>query len=160
LTALACAATSEDGHLAQVNVARLRAPLDAPAMAGLGARIAELNRLAEASRGFVWRMCGADVTRDALRAFDGYLVPFDPDRIFYNLSVWESVEHLRAYVFGSAHAAMLRARHAWIEPLDLPHLALWWVPVGARPTVAASAERLRVLAARGPTPFAFGFEGR
>ncbi|MGH9661083.1 MAG: DUF3291 domain-containing protein, partial [Bryobacteraceae bacterium] len=42
-------------HLAQANMARMRAPLDDPRMAGFAAQIAGVNALAEASPGFVWR---------------------------------------------------------------------------------------------------------
>jgi Domain of unknown function (DUF3291) len=41
---------------AQVNVARMRAPLDDPVMAGFVARLAEINALADQSPGFVWRL--------------------------------------------------------------------------------------------------------
>jgi hypothetical protein len=42
-------------ELAQVNVARTRAPLDSPQMAGFVAAIDPVLRLAEQSDGFVWR---------------------------------------------------------------------------------------------------------
>ncbi len=42
--------------LAQVNVSRPRAALDSPLMGGFLAAIEPVNRLAEASPGFVWRL--------------------------------------------------------------------------------------------------------
>ena len=43
----------------------------------------------------------------------------------------------------------------WLAHFERPHLALWWVPVGHRPTVAESAIRLRSMHQNGPTPYAF-----
>lgn len=144
-------------HLAQVNIARMRGQPGAEVMAGLVARIDEMNQLADQNRGFVWRLPGSEATPDALRAFADYFVPFEPERLFYNLSVWESVEDLRHYAFGTAHAEMLRHKHEWIEHFDRAHLALWWVPVGHLPSIAESVERLRSVQEKGATPFAFTF---
>ena len=43
-------------HIAQVNIARMREPLDNPVMAGFVARLDEINALADGSPGFVWRL--------------------------------------------------------------------------------------------------------
>ncbi len=144
-------------HLAQVNIARMRGQPGTEVMAGLMSRIDEMNRLADRSLGFVWRLPGSEATPDALSVFADYFVPFEPERLFYNLSVWESVEDLRRYVFQSAHAEMLRDKNNWIEHIDHAHLALWWIPAGQLPTIAESAERLRSIHEKGPTEFAFNF---
>jgi hypothetical protein len=142
-------------HLAQVNIARTRHATGAAAMADFVARIDEMNRLAEGSKGFVWRMRGADVTPEMLRVFENYFVPFEPERFFYNLSVWESVEDLHRYVFHTTHVELFRGKHRWMETFDRAHLALWWIAAGHRPTVAESAERLRAVDEKGGTSFAF-----
>ena len=144
-------------HLAQVNIARMRGQPGTEVMAGLVSRIEEMNQLADRSKGFVWRLPGAEATLEALRVFADYFVPFEPERLFYNLSVWESVEDLRRYAFQSAHAEMLRDKKNWIEHFDHAHLALWWIPAGQLPTLAESAERLRSIQENGPTEFAFNF---
>ena len=43
-------------HIAQVNIARMKAPLEDPVMAGFVARLEEINALADRSPGFVWRL--------------------------------------------------------------------------------------------------------
>src|SRR5438876_11271225 len=43
-------------HLAQLNIGRVRAPLEDPIMQGFVDRLADLNALADASPGFVWRL--------------------------------------------------------------------------------------------------------
>jgi hypothetical protein len=142
---------TERVHLAQVNVARMREPLDAPRMAGFVARLDEINALADRSPGFVWRL-----QTDAGNATD--LRPFDDDRILLNMSVWETIEALRAYVYDSAHREVLRERHSWFERFEGVYAALWWVPAGHRPSAAEARERLASLADRGPTPYAFTFK--
>ena len=145
-------------HLAQMNIARMRGSPDEPVMAGMFARMEKMNQLAEQSAGFVWRWRGSDETPEALRIFEDYFVPFEPQHLFYNMSVWESVERLRHYVFRSEHAEMLRDKPSWIEDLDRAHLALWWIPAGHRPTVKESAERLRAVQEKGSTAYAFTFK--
>jgi heme-degrading monooxygenase HmoA len=137
-------------HLAQVNIARMKAPLDSPAMAGFVSRLDEINALADGSPGFVWRL-----QTDAGNAT--YLRPYDDERIIVNVSVWESVDALRAYVYHSRHIEVLRQRHEWFEKLEGMYLALWWVPAGHRPSVDEAKKRLAHLAEQGPTPFAFTF---
>ena len=138
-------------HLAQVNIGRMKAPLDDPSMLGFMSRLEELNALADRSDGFVWRLQG-----DAGNAT--YLRPFDDERIIFNMSVWKTVEQLRAYTYGPAHAELLRQRRDWFEKFDGVVLAMWWVPEGHIPTVEEAKERLAHLERHGPTPAAFTFK--
>lgn len=144
---------SSKAHLAQVNVARMKAPLESPTMASFVARLDEINALADRSPGFVWRL-----QTDAGNAT--YLRPYDDERILVNLSVWESAEALQDYVYRSAHAEVLRQRHEWFERFGGAQMALWWVPAGHRPSVDEAKQRLAVLAAKGATPLAFTFRER
>jgi hypothetical protein len=138
-------------HLAQVNIARMRGPLDSPVMADFSARIDEINTVADRSPGFVWRL--QDGAGNAT-----YLRPYDDDRILFNLSVWETLEALRAFVYRSAHAELFRGRNAWFEGLGRPGVALWWVPAGERPSVEEAKRRLALIEREGPTPAAFTFK--
>jgi hypothetical protein len=138
-------------HLAQFNVARLRRPLDDPASAGFAAGMDPMNDLADRSPGFVWRLAEAD-TGNATG-----IRPIAPD-VIITLSVWESLEALRAYTYQSGHLDYLRRRREWFLPNALPAaLVLWWVPVGRLPTVDEALQRLDLLGAGGPTPEAFTF---
>ncbi len=71
------------------------------------------------------------------------------------MSVWESVEALRDYVYRSAHADVLRRRQEWFERMHDAFVALWWIDAGTLPTIDDARERLAALRADGPTPFAF-----
>ena len=137
-------------QLATLNVGRLLAPLDSPAIAGFVAQLEPINRLADASPGFVWRLMTDAGDATSIR-------PFDDDLILVNLAVWESLESLRAFVYSSDHVEVLGERRAWFERMASPHLVLWWVEPGHIPTVAEAVDRLERLRRDGPTPAAFTF---
>jgi hypothetical protein len=137
-------------HIAQVNIGRVKAPLEDPRMAGFVARLAEINALAERSAGFIWRLQTPE--GDAT-----YLRPYDDDRILINMSVWGSVESVRTYVYQTAHAELLRQRQQWFEPFTGASLAMWWVPVGHIPGMGEARKRLEHIEKFGPTQFAFTF---
>jgi|ERR1043166_3477273 len=138
-------------HLAQMNVARMKAPLDSALMASFVARVDELNALADGSPGFVWR----------LKSEDGgaaLSLPFDDPMLLVNFSVWESVETLKDYAYKSAHVEMYRRRHEWFEHFDGAYSVLWWIPAGHIPTIEEAKARLAYLQTHGPSPYAFGFK--
>ena len=137
-------------HLAQVNIGRLRAPIDDPRMEGFRSQLDPINALADRTPGFVWRLQTEDGNATAVR-------PFADDRIAINMSVWESLEALQRFVYASGHVTPLRGRKHWFEPIDGPILALWWIPAGHIPSVAEAQERLEYLEAHGPSAHAFTF---
>lgn len=138
-------------HLAQVNIARMKAALEDPVMAGFVARLGEINALADRSPGFVWRLQNAAGNAT-------YLRPYEDNRILFNLSVWESVEQLKDYVYRTAHAELLRGRREWFEQFDGIFVALWWVPIGHIPSVDEAKKRLAHLEQHGPSQVAFTFK--
>jgi hypothetical protein len=149
-------------HLAQLNVARPVAPLDDPRMAGFMAGLKELNALADRAPGFVWRLvddAGEDSTGLRLAEPSNPADAGDPGLgVMVNMSVWESVEALREYVYRSGHLEALRRRREWFRHTALgAYQVLWWVPAGHRPTLDEAAVRLARLASEGPTPTAFTF---
>ena len=137
-------------QLAQVNIGRVRAPLDDPSMEGFRTQLDPINALADRTPGFVWRLQTEDGNAMAIR-------PFDDERMAINMSVWESLEALQQFVYQSGHIAPLRDRKQWFEPMDGPILALWWVPAGHIPTVAEATARLEHLRVHGPSVHAFTF---
>ena len=137
-------------QLAQVNIARMRAPLASDVMSGFRTQLERINALADASAGFVWRLQSDEGDATAIRAFDDPL-------LLVNMSVWESLEALHGYVYRSDHVALLRQRRAWFEPLAAPSLCLWWIEAGREPSLDEAKQKLELLAARGPSPAAFTF---
>ena len=142
--------TEDTFQLAQVNIGRARGETTDPVMAEFVARLAEVNALADASPGFVWRLQTEDGDATAVR-------PYADTRILVNLSVWTDLTALRAYVYRSAHSAVMRRRREWFERFESVYVALWWVPIGHRPSVAEAVECLAHLEQHGPTAFAFSF---
>ncbi|HUR79744.1 MAG TPA: DUF3291 domain-containing protein [Thermoanaerobaculia bacterium] len=138
-------------HIAQVNIGRVKAPLDDAVMAAFVARLDEINQLADDAPGFVWRL-------KSEQGPSSYLRPYDDERILVNMSVWTSIDALKEYVYKTAHAEVLRQRREWFEHFDGAYLAMWWVPEGHVPTVEEAKSRLEHLEAHGPTPFAFTFK--
>ena len=136
--------------LAQANIARMIAPLEDPVMAGFVEQLDFINSVADRSPGFVWRLETEAGDATAIRAFQD-------ERILLNMSVWTSLESLYDYVYRSEHLQPLHNRRQWFERVSGPHLVLWWIPHGHRPTVEEAKERMEWLAARGPSAQAFTF---
>jgi hypothetical protein len=135
-------------ELAQVNIARLRYPVDAPELADFVAALGRINALAERSAGYVWRhptdfghLSGAELLGDPA--------------VVINLSVWQTYEHLHEFTYRSAHAEFVRRRSRWFAPMPRPATVLWWLPAGTRPTPEQAVARLRLLHRYGPSPQAF-----
>ena len=137
-------------HLAQLNIARLLAPLDSEQLAGFVAALEPINAPADAAPGFVWRLQTEEGDATSVQAFD------DP-WMLVNMSVWESMEALREYVYRGPHAEIMRGRRQWFAKAMRPYMVLWWVPAGHTPTPAEAIERLDLLEANGPTSEAFTF---
>jgi hypothetical protein len=139
-------------NLAQVNIARSLAALDAPLMAEFVAALDRVNAIADRSPGFVWRLQTDDGDATSIRAFEDELV-------IINMSVWASVDQFAEFVYRSGHVEVMRRRREWFERLRL-YLALWWIPEGHIPSVQEAQERLLHLEAHGPSPYAFTFKRR
>ncbi|QJR14284.1 DUF3291 domain-containing protein [Usitatibacter palustris] len=137
-------------HLAQINIARAKAEMDDPVMAGFVARLDDVNKLADDSPGFVWRLQTEEGDATALR-------PYEDNRILVNMSVWETPEALRAFVYRGAHTDVMRQRKAWFERMPEMYYALWWIPVGHIPTLQEAKDRLEHLRTHGESAQVFTF---
>lgn len=137
-------------QLAELNIGRLRAPLDSPRLADFVEALDIVNGLADAFPGFVWRLQTDDGNATDARVLDD-------DMVIVNLSVWDSPEALREFVYRSDHRSYLPRRSEWFERLSEAHVVLWWVPAGHRPTVDEAIDRLELLREHGPSPEAFTF---
>jgi hypothetical protein len=129
-------------HLAQFNVARVKAPLDDGVWREFVDGLDRVNRWAEASPGFVWRLVLPE----------GHVVR---DGMFANLSVWDSYEALHRFLYRSGHGAYTRRRRRWFEPTAGPTTVLWWVDEGVEPSLEEATARLDHLRRHGPSPRAF-----
>ncbi|MFF5495459.1 DUF3291 domain-containing protein [Streptomyces aquilus] len=135
-------------ELAQVNISRLKFPLDSPELKDFVDALDPVNASAEAAAGYVWRLQseGGDATD---------IKVFGDDWLIVNLTVWRDTDALTAFMYQGQHREMLSRRREWFEKVQEAMTALWWVPAGHRPTVAEAEARLLHLRANGPTPYAF-----
>ena len=143
--------TKKAFQVAQFNIARMRAPLDDPIMAGFVDQLDYINSVADRAEGFVWRMQTEEGDSTAIRAYGD-------EPIIVNMSVWESLESLHDYVYRSDHMGPMRQRKEWFVRSEGPSLVLWWIPEGVTPTVADGKARLDHLAQQGPSRKAFTFK--
>jgi heme-degrading monooxygenase HmoA len=139
-------------HLAELNIARPRFPLDDPRMVDFVDNLDRVNAVAERSPGFVWRLKGDGNDATDIRFDD------DPDSIV-NMSVWETAEHLEHFVWNTVHKHIYRRRGEWFPSFGKPYFVMWYVPVGHEPTLAEAKARLDHLAANGSNSYSFGWEG-
>lgn len=137
-------------QLAQVNIARARAPLTDTVMADFMAALDRVNAYADRAPGFVWRY--QDESGAAIQTHS-----FDDPLIIVNLSVWASVDALKTFVYRGEHLEPLRRRAEWFTRLSRPHMAMWWVPAGHLPSVSEARDRLDHLSAYGESAIAFTF---
>lgn len=139
-------------QLAQVNIAQLKAPLESDRIKEFRDFLDPVNRLAEESPGFVWRLSenfGAGNPKPDS--------PFGDEMLLINLSVWTDIESLRTFSYRTVHRYFVRSRSKWFHQLGHPHLAMWWVEDGHRPTLEEAKRKLEAIEDGGPSPEVFNF---
>ena len=140
-------------HLAQVNVGRVRGPMDSEIMHGFASRLAEINALADSAPGFVWRLQSDDGDATSIHVYDD-------DMLLINMSVWEGDRSAVRIHLQEQSRPLLRGRAAWFERLESHHMTMCGIPAGHIPTPQEAKARLEHLDAHGPTPHAFTFKQR
>lgn len=137
-------------QLAQFNIGRLRYDLDDPRVADFMNGVDILNRIAGRSDGFVWKY----------ETGEGGMVDEDVDgdpRIVVNMTVWDSTDSLKHYVWNTLHKHFYTRRGDWFEPMDQVNFVMWWVPEGHQPTLEEALAKLEQLRAQGDSDAAFGW---
>lgn len=146
--------TADDLQLAELNIGRLLAPTHDPRVAEFMGALDRVNGLGKRMPGFVWMMEGSGEpgTGNTENAIG------DDAQFVANLTVWESVETLEAFVWNTVHRQFYERRQEWFEVLGAMHFVMWWVPRGHRPTLDEGLARLEHLRAQGASDHAFGWE--
>ncbi len=136
--------------VAQLNIARLVAPIDSEQLAGFVAELEPVNSAADRAPGFVWRL--------ESEAGDGTTISaVNDEMLILNLSVWEGVDSLKEFTYRGSHLEVFRKRSSWFETMDEAHVVLWWVPEGHVPSIQEAIGKLEHLRAHGPSAEAFTF---
>lgn len=132
-------------HLAQLNVGRLRAPMDDPQIDDFRENLDPINALAEGSPGFVWRLQDESGNATGIK-------PYGDDLEIVNLTVWESVEALADFTYRTGHVELLRRRREFFEAASAPILCLWWIPEGPSPRWRTPSPASTTSGRSGPPP--------
>ena len=144
----------DDFHLAELNLGRLLAPTDDPRVGEFMNALDRINGLGKRMPGFVWMMEGSGGpgtgNTDAKIGGDAQFVS--------NLTVWESVETLEAFVWNTVHRTFYERRQEWFEVLGKMHFVMWWVPAGHKPTLEEALGKLDQLQTQGDSEAAFGWK--
>jgi heme-degrading monooxygenase HmoA len=143
-------------RLAQVNVARLLAPLDSELLFDFVASLDEVNASADDAPGFIWRLQSEEGNATSIKAFEWDRG--DSPGVIINMSVWESVDDLSRWIKGPLHRAVLVQRRKWFERVAEATTALWWVSGNHLPSTHEAESKVLHLRHYGPTVTAFTFK--
>ena len=139
-------------HLAQVNIAKMLAPLNDPIMQDFINSVDKINAIADNAEGFIWRLQDED-KEDAA-------IVFKDDSIVINMSVWENLDTLFNYTYKSGHIEVFKRKKEWFSKMKIMYMAFWYVLDGYKPTFLEAKERLDYLNKHGETPYAFSFKSK
>lgn len=139
--------------LAQANAALTRHPFDHPELADLSRQIEAINALAMDSPGFIQHVIPQRETD--LERVGQWLNSKTTARIFFNMSVWDSIESLRKFTYHTQHRELIGRKKDWLVPSCNASYVLWWIPRNTVPTVTDACQRLQEISARGPSSVAF-----
>jgi len=140
-------------ELAQLNCAVPLYEKQDPCFSGFVDFLDEINGLGDSQPGCKWRL--KDDDNDAMSmSLD------DAPGFLFNVTVWDSVESLHAFVYRTKHVEFFKRRDEWFIPQPEPTTVLWWVEAGHRPSLQEAWDRLMHLREHGPTPHAFQFKKR
>ncbi len=138
-------------HLAQLNIAKAKYSLESAEIKEFVDNLAPVNQLAESSDGFIWRLKDENGDATEFKAFS------DP-KIIVNISVWDSTDALKNFMFRTHHRDFLRRKKEWFDNIPEDSYVLWWIPIDHIPTIEEAVARLEFLRENGDTPNAFTFK--
>jgi hypothetical protein len=137
-------------HLAQLNIAKMLADVDDPIMKDFVENLEGVNRIADSSPGFVWRLETDEGDATSMRVFNDNI-------LLVNMSAWESIDDLKKFVYESFLVEILKRKKEWFTRFDGVYQVMWWVKAGHIPGVEAAKARLAYLQEHGETELAFSF---
>ncbi|MGI9487560.1 MAG: DUF3291 domain-containing protein [Geminicoccaceae bacterium] len=136
--------------IAQMNWGRLKySPID-HRLADFNSALSIVYKLAEAHKGFIWRVPDADAAAELLAL--GH-----DERMSATVSVWRSIDDLHDFTFAGLHGDFLRRKNEWFEAVEEPQLAIWNVDHLERPSFRQAFERLEHLKQNGDGAFVQGW---
>jgi hypothetical protein len=141
-------------YIAHTNIGVLRSSINSLLLSDYASAFDEINSLADASEGHVWRYI-ADARDNSQRFFE------DPNMLI-NISVWKTIDSLKVFTYKTIHGEYYARRKKWFKDwnlrLEAHHMALWWVPAYHKPSIQEAVARAQSLSQKGPSSFAFDFK--
>jgi len=142
-----------DFYLAQANIARFRASLDSTLMKEFVDFLEPVNKFAEESEGFIWRL-----TADDGKSASYIESPFKDEMMAINISLWRDMDTFKSFVYGSVHAYFLKNKRKWFDLKGHSQFFMWWLPKNERPTLQMAKEKLKYQERHGDTASAFSMQ--
>lgn len=142
-------------HLAELNLGILKYDWDDPRVQDFVNGLDLVNGAAKRSKGFVWMMDPDEMAFE--QTSDQGNMGANP-RMASTLSVWEDVASLEHFVWNTVHKKFYDRKAEWYDMGAVLRFAMWWVPVGHRPTMGEAMARFRHLEKHGTSVQAFGWD--
>lgn len=140
-------------QLAQINIAKMKGPIDSPVMKEFVDNLDRINETAEQSQGFIWRLKDDKNNATSINVFDD-------DYLIVNMSVWENMQCLFNFVYRSDHMDIFKRRKEWFGKMKEMHMVNWYIRNDRYPSVEEAVERLEYIRRVGETPYAFTFKSK
>ncbi len=137
-------------YLSQFNIIKLKEELDSPMIMEFKDFLGPVNKLAEKSQGFVWRL--KDEEGESATDIE---TPYEDKLVFVNLSVWLNFDDLENYIYRTVHGYFLKNRKKWGIKMEGYQSVLWWKPAGEFPTILEGKNKLDLLNEIGSSSQAF-----
>ncbi len=132
----------------QFNVAQMKYSKNALEMQSFFDAVPHIQRLAESSTGFIWRELNENDPIIGQRLGSDFIV---------NLSAWDSLDALYAFVFSQSHRQIMTARDHWFTHVGRALSVAWFANDTPYPTWDEAIDRLEILWQQGPTQDAFDY---
>ena len=142
-------------HLAELNLGILKYDWDDPRVQDFVNGLDRVNGAAKRSKGFVWMMDPDEMAFE--QTSDQGNMGAKP-RLASPLRVWEDVASLEQFVWNTVHKKFYDRKAEWYDMGAVLRFAMWWVPVGHRPTMGEAMARFRHLEKHGTSVQAFGWD--
>ncbi|KPM31146.1 Hypothetical protein I595_2410 [Croceitalea dokdonensis DOKDO 023] len=137
-------------NLAQANIARFKTSLDRPEMKEFIDFLAPVNKFAEESDGFIWRL-----TDEQGRSASYIESPFNDEMMAVNISLWRDMDSFKNFVYGSVHAYFLQNKRKWFDVKGHSQFVMWWLPATELPSIGMAKEKLEHQQKYGDSQIAF-----
>jgi len=84
--------------------------------------------------------------------------PYNDEQVIINISVWDSIESLKDFVFKTFHSDFLKRRKEWFKSYGKIQVAMWWIQEGEIPTIEEAVDKLEYLQKNVPSEMVFDFK--